>query len=245
MDHADPPRRPGTDQLVRSPPVEIVLIRHAEPEWVREGLNVDDPPLTARGREQAELLAARLGTEQFDEVFVSPTTRTRETSLPVLARLGRPQAIDDWLEEIRNPVWHGTPAEKAREALSEERRRPSRDRWNGLPGGEAVRAFVDRVRLGASLFLAERGIERALDDLPVWTVRDVESRILLIAHAGTNAVVICHLLGLEPVPWEWDRFVLGHASITRLEAIPTGEGHMFGLSRLSDVEHLPSGLRTR
>jgi len=198
-----------------------------------------------RGRDQAARLAERLATERFDEVFVSPTTRTRQTSEPILERLDHALEIDDWLEEIRNPVWHGTPAEKAEQVFSEERRRPSRDRWDGLPGGEPVRAFVDRVRLGASLFLAERGIERALDDLPVWTVREPDCRILLIAHAGTNAVVVCHLLGLEPVPWEWERFVLGHASITRLEALPTGEGHSFGLSRLSDVEHLPQDLRTR
>ena len=26
--------------------MELVLVRHAEPEWVRDGLNIDDPPLT-------------------------------------------------------------------------------------------------------------------------------------------------------------------------------------------------------
>ena len=33
--------------------MEIVLIRHGEPEWVRDGLNVVDPPLTERGHMQA------------------------------------------------------------------------------------------------------------------------------------------------------------------------------------------------
>ena len=69
-------------------------------------------------------------------------------------------------------------------------------------------------------------------------------RILLVAHAGTNTVVICHLLGLVPVPWEWDRFILGHASITRVEAMAAAEGYAFGLAKLSDVEHLPTDLRT-
>ena len=40
--------------------MEIVLIRHGEPEWVRDGLNVVDPPLTERGRRQAERVAAVL-----------------------------------------------------------------------------------------------------------------------------------------------------------------------------------------
>ena len=91
----------------------------------------------------------------------------------------------------------------------------------------------------------ELGIEPAGGELPVWSVREPGRRILLIAHAGTNAVAVCHLLGLQPVPWEWERFVLGHASITRLEALELGDGYTFSLTRLSDVEHLPPADRTR
>jgi probable phosphoglycerate mutase len=52
------------------------------------------------------------------------------------------------------------------------------------------------------------------------------------------------MLGLEPTPWEWDRFVLGHASISRLVALPVHEGFTFSLFKLSDVEHLPRSDRT-
>ena len=38
--------------------------------------------------------------------------------------------------------------------------------------------------------------------------------------------------------------VLGHASISRLEAIPCGDGFTFSLFTLSDVEHLPRSDRT-
>ena len=151
----------------------------------------------------------------------------------------------DWLEEIRNPLWHGTPAEKADEAFREERARPADRRWEGLDGGESVRDFVTRIRQSTGLFLAETGIEQARDDLPVWRIAQPGRRMPLVAHAGTNAVVIGLLLGLQPVPWEWERFVLGHASISRVEAMETGDGHTFSLTRLSDVEHLPDGLRTR
>src|SRR6266511_1629427 len=82
----DPPARPAA-----RPPtlgaVELVLVRHGEPEWVRAGFNVDDPPLTPRGREQARLLADRLVQERFDEAYVSPMTRARETAAPVFERL--------------------------------------------------------------------------------------------------------------------------------------------------------------
>lgn len=225
--------------------VEIVLIRHAQPEWVRDGLNVVDPPLTPLGQQQALHLAKAMVDQRFDEVLVSPMMRARQTAAPVLEALGRAEDIDGWLEEIRDPKWHGTPAERAAEAYKELRGRPATARWDGLQGGESIREFVDRIRLGVVHFLAERGVRRADHELPVWQIEEPGRRIALIAHAGTNSVTICHLLGLEPTPWEWDRFVLGHASISRLEAIPLGDGYTFSLTKLSDVEHLDSSERTR
>ena len=53
------------------------------------------------------------------------------------------------------------------------------------------------------------------------------------------------LLGLVPVPWEWDRFVTPHASITRLESMQLADGYTFSLTRLGDVEHLGQDQRTR
>lgn len=223
----------------------LTLVRHAEPEWARDGLAVDDPPLTERGHDQAVLLAERLASEHFDEVWISPLVRARQTAAPLLARLDTDEMVAPWLEEIRNPIWQGSPAQKAAAAFAADRARPSRERWEGLPGGEPVRAFVERIRDGAAKFLAERGITPALEDLPVWHVEGEPRRILCIAHAGTNSIITCHLLGLQPTPWEWDRFHLNHASVTRLEAMEVGEGRAFSLTRLSDVEHLPADMRTR
>ena len=112
-------------------------------------------------------------------------------------------------------------------------------------GGEDIREFVDRIRLGAEKFLQERGVHRMEGELPVWHIAEPGRRIALVAHAGTNTIVICHLLGLPPTPWEWERMVLRHASISRLEAIPVGDGYTFSLTALSDVEHLALADRTR
>jgi hypothetical protein len=38
--------------------------------------------------------------------------------------------------------------------------------------------------------------------------------------------------------------VLGHASISRLSSYAIGDGHTFGLTKLSDVEHLDQADRT-
>ena len=225
--------------------MEIVLIRHGEPEWVLEGLNVENPPLTERGHRQAAAMAAYLRRERFDEILCSPLVRARQTAAPLLTVHGREECVDPWLEEIRNPLWHGTPQERSIEAYRQERTKPSHERWQGIEGGEPVRDFVDRIRLGCSLFLSERGVTRQDTELPVWHIAEPGARIAIVAHAGTNSVAICHLLGLEPTPWEWDRFVIGHASVSRLEAMEMGDGFGFSLTRLSDNEFLPLALRTR
>ena len=225
--------------------MEIVLIRHGQPEWLRDGLNVVDPELTELGWEQADRAAAVLAAEQFDEVIVSPLRRARQTATPLLARLERDEVVEPWLHEIREPDWHGTPAELSAKAYEEERSRPAEERWNGVVGGEAARDFVERVRGGMTTFLRERQMFRAEQILPVWHVEHPDRRLAIVAHAGVNGVLLSLLLGLVPVPWEWDRFVTPHASITRLESMQLADGYTFSLTRLGDVEHLGQDQRTR
>jgi probable phosphoglycerate mutase len=225
--------------------MEIILIRHGQPEWVREGLNVIDPPLTELGHDQARRLAVAIGGERFDEVLVSPLLRARQTATPLYERLGVDETIESWLEEIRDPGWHGTPAEKAQQLYRELGERAASERWDGLIGGEPIRDFTDRIHAGATSFLADRGVVPLDHELALWSIDDPDRRIVLVAHAGTNSVTICHLLGLDPTPWEWDRFVLGHSSVSRLEALPVKEGFTFSLTSLSNLEHLPHDLRTR
>jgi probable phosphoglycerate mutase len=225
--------------------MEIVLVRHGQPEWVKEGLNVVDPPLTERGRRQADRMGALLAAEHFDEVLVSPLLRARQTARPWYERIGSAEVVDSWLEEIRDPGWHGTPAEKAEQAYREMRERPVDARWDGLVGGEPISDFTERIRAGATEFLADRGVVRVDHELPIWSIAEPGRRIGLVAHAGTNSVLICLLLGLQPTPWEWDRFVLGHASVSRLEALEVHDGFTFSLTSLSNQEHIPRDERSR
>ena len=138
----------------------------------------------------------------------------------MLAAYDRDEVIDPWLEEIRDPVWHGTPAQKAEEAYAEMRGRPVDERWHGLDGGESIRDFTGRIHAGATEFLAEAGCRAHRSRAADLEHRRPGRAIALVAHAGTNSVTICHLLGLQPTPWEWERFVLGHTSVSRLEALP-------------------------
>lgn len=225
--------------------MEIVLIRHGQPEWMLDDLNVVNPPLTGLGHHQAKRMAEVLATESFDEVLVSPLLRARQTAEPLYSVLQRDEVIEPWLREIGDPDWHGTPYAFAQEAYRELLARPSLERWTGLEGGESVRDFADRIIVGVDGFMAQRGGVRADGALPVWRLEHPEQRIALVAHAGTNSMTIGHLLGVDPVPWQWERFQLNHTSITRLETFELGDGHAFGLSSLGNSEHLALDDRSR
>ena len=222
-----------------------MFIRHGQPEWIRDGLNVTNPPLTELGHAQAQAMADALAGEHFDEVYASPLLRARQTAAPLFEALGRPEQIAPWLEEIGDPAWHGTPQEKAAAAYAELKGRPAQERWHGLDGGESIRDFTMRIRAGAHSFFEERGMLRSDTELPIWQIMEPGRRIALVAHAGTNSVSIAYLLGLEPTPWEWDRFVIGHTSVSRLEALELHDGFTFSLTKLSDLEHLDPERRTR
>ena len=77
-----------------------------------------NPPLTELGHAQADRLAKSLVDEAFDELYVSPLVRARQTAAPVWDVLGRPEVVEDWLEEIRDPEWHGSPGRAVGQGVS-------------------------------------------------------------------------------------------------------------------------------
>jgi len=224
--------------------MEILLARHAQPQWSRDDLAIVDPPLTELGRQQAELLAGRLRHEAIDRLLVSTAVRAQQTAAPVTEVLAASERDDRaWLHEIHMPRhWEGTPSDEVERALSEARHR-SRDLWwDGMPGGERFHDFHARVTIGLDAELAELGVERRDDGL--WEVPAESPRLLIVAHAGTNSVVLGHLLGLTPEPWEWERFASDHASLSVLRSTRIGGGHIFSLQYFSDVTHLPPQMVT-
>lgn len=224
--------------------MDILLLRHAQPQWDTDDVSSVDPGLTPLGVQQADLLAERMVSERADLLLVSTARRAQETARPVRERRRDVPTEDrSWLHEIRMPEhWEGTPADDVNRALREARERPRDLWWEGMPGGESFRDFHARVTIGLTAELEGLGIVR--DDEGLWAVPDDVPEVTMVAHAGTNSVVLGHLLGLDPEPWEWERFASDHASVTRLRSIRIAGGHIFSLQGFSDVAHLPSALVT-
>lgn len=229
--------------------MEILFVRHAQPAWVVDGVSQPEPALTSVGARQAELLAARLGGWDggFSELIVSSALRSRQTMDPISATVGlEPEVVDD-LVEIKMPDWSDTPAVQVEQAFRDAYRRSPDEWWDGMPGGESFRDFHDRICTAMVDLLGSRGVTPHGGHLEghLWDVESEPTRIVLVGHGGTNACAIGFLLGLEPTPWEWERFVLGHASVARLKAFPLGGTHIFSMRSFNDQEHLPRELRSR
>jgi probable phosphoglycerate mutase len=172
--------------------------------------------------------------------------RARQTSDPVASETGIRPEVYSWLAEIQNPPeWEGTPAEEIEKAFEEANFRSMEEMWDGLPGGESFRAFHRRVVEGLEDTMAAHGIRPMYEQhRHLWDVDDPGMRVLVVAHAGTNALVLGRLLGLEPVPWEWDRFRQPHTGVSRLTMDRISEGWGFSLRQLGDVGHLDEAMVT-
>lgn len=240
--------------------MDLVFLRHGEPAWSVDGYSQRDPYLTERGHEQADLAAKRLSShpDPITDIIVSPAVRALETAQPLVDVTGiEPQVIDD-IVEIRMPPWEGELEATVRRLFMEAKERPPEEWWDGLTGGETFRDFHNRVT-GAMLdLLSARGVVPHREQQKhLWHAEGapgiqpraepgIESaRIVIVAHGGTNAVALGFLLGLDPTPWEWERFILGHASVARIKAIPLAGEHVFSLREFNDREHLPREMRTR
>jgi 2,3-bisphosphoglycerate-dependent phosphoglycerate mutase len=231
--------------------VELVLVRHAQPQWyVEDRHQGNDPILTELGHRQAELVAERLAPEGFDEIYVSPLTRARQTAQPLLQRLGRDEVLADWLREIRDPEWTGTARDEVISYYEAEDDASLDERWRGLPGGERVDDFHKRIVTGLHEFLAGYGIVANDHEVPSWNAthgsaieRANGPKILCVAHAGTNGVIASHLLGASHTPFEWARVWSDHTSVIRFTA-RAASGVVYFALRSMDSVHLSGDLRT-
>ncbi|MEE8330691.1 MAG: histidine phosphatase family protein [Acidimicrobiia bacterium] len=228
--------------------MELWFVRHAQPAWAVDGLTQRDPYLTELGHRQAQLLADRLASlnTQFTGLLVSSALRSQQTAEPVAAALEMDIETFDGLTEIMMPDWSDTPEATVQQIFNESYQRPPTDWWEGIDGGESFRDFHNRITTTVDGILKSHGVTRdSTDPTQLWEMDPPDERLLLVAHGGTNAVALAYLLGAEATPWEWERFVLGHASIASLVAMGLGGGHILSMRTFNDREHLPEDMRTR
>lgn len=220
--------------------MQIVLVRHGEPHWEPDGFAVDEPDLTPLGRAQAERAAEALALERFDALYVSPLLRARATAAPIAEVLGLEPVVASWLRELGMPEMAGKTADEVREFFESARARELERWWDGPPGGESFRHFHERIAGGVEGLLTGEHRMQLHDDSGhrIWRLPDADRKLLIVAHEGTNALIIAHLLGIEPTPWEWLRFSSRWACISRLRTTAIASGAVWVLESFNESAHL-------
>ena len=157
--------------------MRLYIVRHGESTGnlagTLQGSRVDEP-LSPRGLQQAEALAARLAGEQLDAVFSSPMVRARQTAGILAAPHGLEVALDSDLVEFDWGVWCGRSLNEALEKeVAAIRARWRAGELDASPdGGESplrvqsrAGRFLDRLRTNpstATLVVAHGRFDRIL-----------------------------------------------------------------------------------
>lgn len=170
---------------------EIIIVRHGssaahvpgERFEVIEGGH-SDPPLAPEGHEQAERVGARLATEEFHGVYVTPLRRTNETAAPLLAATGAEPIVVPELREVHLGDWEGGEM-RVRVAEGDPLfgRLVEEQRWDVIPGGEDMDDFEARVRSGVERIVGVTGPGR---------------RAIAFLHGGVIAEICHQALGGGP-----------------------------------------------
>jgi broad specificity phosphatase PhoE len=155
---------------------ELVLVRHGETEWARDGRHTGrtDVPLTPRGEEQARALKPLLAARHFVLVLTSPAERARRTAESAGFAGGE---TDERLWEWDYGAYEGRTTPEIRAE------RPGWYLWcDGVIGGETV------AQVGAR---ADALLDRVRPHL-------AGGDVLLVGHGHILRVLTARWLGLPP-----------------------------------------------
>jgi broad specificity phosphatase PhoE len=194
----------------------LVVVRHGETSANTDGVwhGSTDTALTARGRAQAERVAARLARECADAVavYASDLRRARDTADPIARALGLEVRTTPALREFDLGRWEG---KTYKELFSEHR---LWDHMRADPhfaphGGESPLAVAERLC----------GALRGISD------RHVGERVVVVSHGGALSLALGLLLDGDYAQW---RRVMDNCAVSELTLDP------LALLRFNDTSHL-------
>lgn len=201
----------------------LYLVRHGESDFDSTELTPGprgaqwDPPLGARGREQAALLAERLlSMRPMAAVVSSPLRRALETANAFVEPAGIRVGVEDDLAEVFLGEWEGKRFEEilANDEEMLHRLRNQEPIWQHAPGVEELGPFRARVR-------------RAIEDL---LARHAEGDLLVVCHGAVINAYLAPLLGVDHEMF----FVPENTSLNSLVV----DGHVRRVRFLNDALHL-------
>jgi broad specificity phosphatase PhoE len=161
----------------------VYLARHGEVMHAAEGrfFGHTDVALSPAGVRQVDALAERLRVEPIDAVYASDLMRARQSASPLAAARGTGVVAVPSLREIAMGRWEGLTFAEIRDREPELCARWLADPFAiPFPDGEGL----SDVRA------------RAMPAIRTLVERHAGGRIAVVAHGGTNRVILGEALGL-------------------------------------------------
>jgi broad specificity phosphatase PhoE len=194
--------------------VEIVLVRHALPLRVELETGIADPELGAEGHEQAAKMAAYLGTEDIEAIFVSPLRRAIETARPLEQCLGITAEVVDGVAEFDRNSREYVPMEELRAANDPRWEKLMRGEWDGADGNP--NEFKTRV-------------VQSIEDI---IVRNPGGRVVVVCHGGVINQYLAHVLQIET---QVGFFYPQYTSIHRVAASRNGKRSIVSINEAAHL----------
>jgi broad specificity phosphatase PhoE len=201
-------------------PTDLLLIRHGESIWNREGRVQGwlDPPLSERGLEQAVRLAERMSEWPIAAVYASTLERARVTAECIARAHKLAVTLDERLREHRLGAIQGLTGSEIHAKYPEQFALAGRtDRWVPAPDEEPVTEFMHRVRAAGDDVLS----------------RHREQMVAIVSHGGSINRLLMSWLGIDPQrhpPFHVDNASLTHVRMTDA---------LMQIRMLNDISHLP------
>ncbi|MBD2549040.1 histidine phosphatase family protein [Microcystis elabens FACHB-917] len=177
----------GTALPPAGPGCRLLLVRHGETDWNREGRfqGQIDIPLNAHGLAQAEAARAFLAPVPLQRAYSSDMSRPLRTAEVVLgSHPGVPLTACRGLREIGHGLWEGRLESEIAagwpDLLAAWKRTPETVQ---MPEGETIGGVSERSLQAWNRIVA--GL-------------DPQETVLVVAHDAVNKTILCALLGLTP-----------------------------------------------
>lgn len=225
--------------------MEIVLVRHGQPEWLKNNEYNLNPNLTEKGFLQAEMSSSIFQKNEVDKIWVSPLLRAQQTLEPFKkAGVSEDITVHEWLQEMRDSEevdLIGKPNNEIEEFFI-KRNSKSFEEWLVTNHGEYMKEFSDNIITNLGVSLNELGVvslDNKYDRLFDLQNNETE-KLMIISHAGTMSVLISYFLNMPLYPWTWKKFLPRHAGHTILKSTQISSGHFFRLKEFNNVSFMNS-----
>lgn len=210
--------------------MEIILIRHGDPDYAND-------TLTPKGHEEAKKLADFLADKRIDAIFQSPNGRAQHTCDYTARMKGIKPVTLKWLGEVgirrgELYLWNAPgPLFLSGSPL------PTYDNWH-KPGGAMPegKAQFDRVSSGFDEVMASFGYVKKGN---LYKIQDSNDKVVaFFCHHGVTATLLSYLIHW-PLPLTFIHSFVDTTEVTKLKMIENnGFAHlkMFSLNSLAHLE---------